>query len=224
MKSVLGVSHWTDDRIGEFSITYTKAGGVNAGSDGLFDPVGRFKNIQNWAPIRVDDVLESQPDEDEGGRTCFYDDGELSVLDDGKLGKWICGIPQKGKSGFDLSNDIANNKKGFAPGQGWMHIVQHQKPNPSMDPFSLEVWIKDANLDDIGFVYPAKETKKPLQVKSKLSRVAIFKTGAVDAAPITITLGDDKWSTNNKDRCRVGDYDGGMRQMDCSYDCKYIFI
>ncbi|KAI4205312.1 MAG: hypothetical protein LQ346_001460 [Caloplaca aetnensis] len=199
--------YWHDPNIGDFSIQYTTT------PQGLAGPILRFKNINDWEPLVVDDI--AKPKDESGAQVCYY-----GV--DGKSLWWGCGIPKLGKQGLDgFESNVPVGPGGYATGTCQMHVVQHQKPDPSKDPYSLEVWIKDANQDDIGAVYPrVKMTNNQLEVASKLPRPVVFRTGAVDADPISISYADDKWDTNNENRCNVGAYDGGMRQLDCDFECK----
>ena len=154
---------WTDDRIGDFSIEYSSAGDDSKGitRDGLHHPILRFKSIDNWAPMKVED--NAKPKDSDGVQVCYY--GE-----DGKTLWWGCGIPKLGKHfGDNLESNVPKGEKGYGAGECGMHVVQHQKPDPSKDPYSLEVWIKDADEDDIATpsIYPAvKMTDKPLKVSS----------------------------------------------------------
>ena len=210
--------YWHDDRIGDFSIEYSKAGGINGEKkDGLHAPILRVKNIQNWEPIKVDDVAwyleDSNYDHAKNGpRLCYYKLKETSQKLD-----WGCGIPRMGKGGYNLENDFPDGEKGYATGQCGIHIVQHQKPKPT-DPYSLEVNLKDANQDDLGTVSKQVLTDNKLSVPGKLPMTVEFRTGAVDADPIEIAYGGDSWNTNDK-RCSQGAYDSGSRQIDCQFAC-----
>ncbi|KAG8532950.1 uncharacterized protein KY384_002828 [Bacidia gigantensis] len=193
---------WHDDRIGDFSVEYTKAGGINSDTDGLTAPVLRFKGIGNWQDIDVNSLGQKDCDPnlhcDDSGDVCKEED-------DHETKTWTCGIPKLGKASnvgdVPLGNDFKVGKDGYAHGTCWMHIVQHQKPDPSKDNYSCEVWVKDANSHDIGWRYPAVEMDKPLWVTSPLPHTIYLRTGAVDDDPITVTYGKEKWSTDNGDKC-----------------------
>ena len=216
---------WFDKRIGKFSIEYTGAGGINSERDGLHSPVLRFKNIHNWEPIVVEDGardLELTDDEvHDHPYLCFYDFHKRSQFEDGRDLTWGCGIPRLGR-GFDgVENELPIDDRGYATGICQIHFVQHQKPDPVKDEYSMEVWIKDANQEDIGSVYPAAPMPdRKLSVTSELPYTVEFRTGGEDHSPVEIAYGAESFNTDNDRRCSVGEYDGGSRQIDCDFRCE----
>lgn len=217
--------YWNDDRIGEFSIEYSEAGGINSEKDGLHGPVLRIQGINNWEPLVLKDVAKNIQDEwttakaqKEGPRVCYYNYNQWSG-EDGKFLRWGCGIPKLGRGGFKLENDLPDGQGGYAPGQCGIHIVQLQKPNPAVDPYSLEVKINDANQDSIAYIYPGVPVvDNRLSVPSKLPLTVELKTGAVDADDIEVSYGGDTWRTGS-DRCSQGAYEEGHRKIDCGFHC-----
>lgn len=139
------------------------------------------------------------------------------------LGPNRCGIPKLGKGFEDFQNDIPDGDLGYAEGTCEVHITQYQKPNPATDPYSLEVWVKDANADVIGYKEKTPVKNNKLIVVSKLKGATMgFRTGEVDDDGIEISYALDSWNTDDKARCKVGNYDGGNRDMDCSFACGYV--
>ena len=224
--------HWHDPRIGDFSIEYSKAGGINDGHDGLLGPLLRFKNINKWEVFDVDDVAISIDYNDytaKDGKSyvCWLNYHVNVSGQDSKKLDWGCGIPKLGRGlhidGIDMDNTIPDKPgRDYAVGKCSIHLVQHQKPNPSKDEYKMEIWIKDANLGDIGAIYPAVEMKANVakKVDSKLKVPLEVMMHKVDKDPVSFVYGKEKWDTNTPDRCKVGAYDSGMRQLDCDFPCK----
>ena len=175
----------------------------------------RFKGIGNWQEIDVNSL---------GQKNCnptlrCNDSGDVcKETDEGKTKTWTCGMPKLSKAlnvgEVLLGNGFEPGEDGYAHGTCGIHVVQHQKDDPATDPYSLEVWIKDANQDDIGSKYPAVSMGDgPLVVDSKLPDPVEFETGAMDADPVTIRYQGKEWTAD------MGDYDGGKREGDSNFEC-----
>lgn len=115
--------HNSDPQIGEFSITFTQAGGIDGNTeDGLHHPILQIKNFNNWEKFDVQafiDDEESQPH----GKLCKkgYDWNGRAIT-------WTCGIPQIGQALYGLSNyNPPSDQPGYTPGWCTMHVVQHQR-------------------------------------------------------------------------------------------------
>lgn len=88
--------YWRDDRIGDFSIEYTTAGGINSDLDGLHGPLLRVKTNNDWEAIDLDDLdvaqsadaAEKHDYDKDGPRLCYYDFNDGSVTSDGKKREW----------------------------------------------------------------------------------------------------------------------------------------
>ena len=86
--------YWHDDRIGDFSIEYTKAGGINSDLDGLHGPILRIKNINDWGSISLDeeafsmDAASKYDYKEDGPWICYYNYNDGDVTADGKKREW----------------------------------------------------------------------------------------------------------------------------------------
>ncbi|KAI9797895.1 MAG: hypothetical protein M1833_005095 [Piccolia ochrophora] len=221
-----GRQHFHDDRIGEFSITFSQAGGQKGNEeDGLHTPILQVAYIDNWAEMDVEKFV-TESDKDDSGKVCTEISYETAAYQDGKNKEWFCGVPKAGKGGkvgdTTFDSNIPHGAGGYAPGPCGMHILQYQKPDPSKDPYSLEVSLKDANGDEVGRL-DKTEMRAPQVIKGKLPVEVTVNTGAEDKDPISITYGGDVWTTadtpDGKARCGVGPFDNGRREIDCGFTC-----
>lgn len=131
--------------------------------------------------------------------------------------KWECGVPKIGKGGGGLDSNGPVNDRGYAPGWCGVHVIQHQKPDPSKDSYSLEAYINDNNENKIGGT--DKAGGPSLSLTSKLPYTLEIHTGGVDADPVSFAYAGQSWDSNDSSRCKVGAYDSGARQMDCGFSC-----
>lgn len=99
-----GQQFFTDDRIGDFSITFTQKDGTEG--EGLTDPILRLKNIENFRDIPVSSLAQEklQSEECEKGIApidCFdgpfvcdyYESGNKYIYDD-RTKRYHCGVPR----------------------------------------------------------------------------------------------------------------------------------
>lgn len=126
-------------KIGDFSIEYTQAGGVNGNKeDGLHHPVIKMANLNNWEPINVDAIIDSSSGGH--GNLCkkSHDGIHPSI-------HYQCVIPEKGRVAFGLSNlSPADPVPGFTPGWCTMHIAQHQRNEYGIGPdYAFDVVLFD---------------------------------------------------------------------------------
>ena len=220
--------YWTDSALGDFSIEYSEAGGINAQTDGLHGPYLRFRNIGDWEPLKVEDYARNEyaPGDHDDEKLCWY---KKAPATGSKTWQWGCGIPKKGESGgpeggdVELSNE-SNTKKDYEPGNCQIHLIQHQKPKPKTDPYRIEAWIKDAVDHDIGEIYPKQDATpdKAVEVNSKLGAPVKVTVGGVDADPVAFEFLDAKWDSNDSAKCHVDGYNDKRhyRKIKCSFDCK----
>ena len=188
----------------------------------------RVKNILNWGVLDVESVAAKQSNLfEEETYVCFYDYNNEHTGDDGKLLEWGCGIPRLGRGfhadGENIENDVPDVPgEDYAVGTCQLHLVQHQKDDPETDPYKMEIWIKDANQEDIGSIYPAVDMPADVakDVDSKLGQAVVVTMHAVDADPVSFVYGEEEWDTNTPDRCDVGGYEDGKRELDCDFPCK----
>ncbi|KAF2681924.1 hypothetical protein K458DRAFT_342944 [Lentithecium fluviatile CBS 122367] len=200
-----GRQYFHDDRIGDFSITFTEK---DREGEGLTTPILQVKNIGDWKEIPVaplahqkwtaDDCKAHMGTEcDNGPFMCHFTEYDYSK---GRTRKYECGVPKIGLGGGEWNSQAPTNERGYAPGWCGVHVKHYQKPDPSKDQYALEVSINDAN-------------------EGKLPWTLIVNTGAVDADPVQFAYGGQTWDSNDKNRCSVGAYDNNERQMDCGFTC-----
>ena len=84
-----GEQFFTDDRIGEFSVTFTVAEAEKC-KEGLCRPIIKAQNFQDWAPIDAEEEVDKRPD-----RLCHTGKDE-SAWDFSEASGgfwWVCGVP-----------------------------------------------------------------------------------------------------------------------------------
>lgn len=141
-----------------------------------------------------------------------------SYISDSKTKKWECGIPKVGKGGGQFDSNAPTNDRDLAPGWCGVHVIQYQKPDHSKDAYSLEVpRLNDENENEIGSF---AKVGPIASVTSKLPLTLEFKTGGVDADPVSFAYGGQAWDSNDSGRFSVGKYHSGRRQIDCGFTCK----
>jgi len=218
---VNGRQFFTDDRIGDFSITFTSPGGVD---QGLTLPILQLKDINNFEGIDVEAQGGSAADlngiNTKGEKTlCRMVDDK-----DQKL-SWKCAVPKSGKNfGGIVSTIPVDPNVGYATGSCGVHVIHYQIPDGPNNYYSIEAQIKDANGDQIGEISRTTATG-PIDISSKLPYQLIVTTvlpGSVpntDAEPVNFAYGGDLWNSGDTTRCSQGGYDNGARNMDCGFAC-----
>ncbi|KAK7182394.1 uncharacterized protein CC84DRAFT_1128323 [Paraphaeosphaeria sporulosa] len=222
-----GHSRFEDDRIGPFSIEFSERDGEGQG-EGLTTPNLRLKYLNEWEPIAVNSEAQRQSTDGSAGEygkafLCKYGNYKASIIgshiSNQRTKKYSCGVPRAGLQSEDgtLDSNMPEDKKGYRSGTCSFHVKQFQKPDPSRDDYALEISsVKDANEKKIG----GKGKAGPdVVLKTKLPKTISFKTGNVDADPVSFQYGDDKWTSDDEGRCSVGKYDSGDREMDCTFKC-----
>ncbi|KAJ3770332.1 hypothetical protein FB446DRAFT_173180 [Lentinula raphanica] len=109
-------------------------------------------------------------------------------------------------------------------GKCMVHVYQYQKNKKKvneLDHYTIVAIIKDAKNVIVGFEGNG-DGSKPVSVSSQLHDPLTITTGSNDKAPLSFVFGKDKWDSNSKTRCTsVGKYKGGVRQMDCNFQCQF---
>lgn len=217
-----GRQYFHDENIGDFSITFSEAGGVNGNKkDGLHTPILQVANINNWEPINVAEQAAA-----DGNKLCQINGGG-----DGKLLSWSCGIPKIGKSFFDVTNTPPITAKTYAKGWCGLHFVQHQIPKTG-GKYGMSVLIRDANGEPIGQLgnpytlgedsTAAQLYKSGASVTSLLPYTLDVSVGSLDSDPVSFAYAGQTWDTganNGAHACKVGKYDSNYRQGDCGFTC-----
>ncbi|KAJ3820250.1 hypothetical protein F5880DRAFT_1589654 [Lentinula raphanica] len=121
--------------------------------------------------------------------------------------------------------------KGGAPTTGkpksgncGLHVYQYQMHEKSVNPvghYTVVAIVKDAAGTIVGFEGDGNASAGTL-VHSQLPNPLRIKAGTTDSAPLMFGYGKDIWKSDNKARCKVGSYDSGSRQMDCSFKCDFF--
>lgn len=210
-----GRQYFTDPRIGDFSITFSAAGGKNGDTeDGLHNPLLQLADVDNWEVIDVQKLANDARSKSAGNLCGWVGTGAGTQ----RLG-WVCGVPVVGKKGFGIDSDTTVHTTGYAPGWCTMHVVQYQKPDPSKDHYKFDVLIFDANGTPIGQVTGADATN-PVDVHSNLPWVMIVSGGNVDADPVRFQYAGQDWNSNDQAHHSLfGGYADGTRQGDTGFTC-----
>lgn len=109
----------------------------------------------------------------------------------------------------------------FVPGWCGLHVIQHQKPDPSRDNYTLDIKIFDASGNPIGEVDGADAPSGVgVGVDSALPYVLIVTAQNVDDDAVLFAYAAQNWGSNDQDHhCNFGAYDSGSRQGDCGFTC-----
>lgn len=218
---VNGRQFFTDDRIGDFSITFTSPGGPD---QGLTVPILQLKDINNFEVIDVEAEGGSAADlngiNPKGEKTlCRMTDNANQKL------AWKCGVPKSGKIFGNFDSSIAINPDiGYAQGSCGVHLTHYQIPEGPDNFYSIDAIIKDANGETIGNIDRTTATG-PIDISSKLPYQLVVTTvlpGSVpdtDAEPVQFAYGGDSWNSGDGTRCSQGAYDNNKRLIDCGFAC-----
>ncbi|OAK95454.1 hypothetical protein IQ06DRAFT_320233 [Phaeosphaeriaceae sp. SRC1lsM3a] len=218
-----GENKFSDEKIGDFSITFKERDGKNQG-EGLTTPILKLKYVGNWKEIPVQTLAEEynpdETDKDDGPYLCHnkhYDAiGLHTDISSTRRKSWTCGVPQIGKGGGGLDSNGPTNDRGYRGGTCNVHVVQYQKPDPSKDKYQIEISsITDENENKIGGV---GKSGPDVTLKSKLPYTLRVWTLNVDDDPVKFHYDNQKW-TSDDDNCSTGKYDSGNRDMDCTFKC-----
>lgn len=100
----------------------------------------------------------------------------------------------KGQGSTGLDSNAPTNSAGYAPGWCGLHVVQHQKPNPATDSYTLNVSLKDDNENEIGNA----ASGPTLSLGSKLPYTVEIQTHNVDADAVTFQYAGQSWDSNDR--------------------------
>lgn len=109
----------------------------------------------------------------------------------------------------------------YKPGWCGLHITHYQKPDPSKDPYSINVVLEDADSMIIGNTLGTVESRNPIVVPGfggQLPVQLIVTMGNVDKDPVQFAYGDQNWDSDSS-QCKMGKYDHGKREGDCGFNC-----
>ena len=110
---------------------------------------------------------------------------------------------------------------------GWcgVHVAQYQKnegpsgPGCGTSEYRLTVTLKDALQDVIGGVTDrCAPGGDYIGIDSQLPYVFEVEVGGVDSEPVFFKYAGQAWNSKSS-QCSVGGYAGGVRQMDCGFNC-----
>jgi hypothetical protein len=102
-----------------------------------------------------------------------------------------------------------------------IHITQFQKQDPSKDNYKITVAVKDAANPPIQVgsnSYIDAPTDFHVFTQTLLGPAIEVIPGAVDDDPLRFSYNGNEWDSNNGN-CKVGNYDAGIRMIDCGFDC-----
>lgn len=216
-----------DPMIGDFSITFTEAGGVNGNTqDGLHNPILQLAQIGNWQPIDVQGEVAKIQAGQKSGVLCDADGNDGGYT-------WNCGVPQVGYSNFGLTNTPPITTGTYVPGRCGIHFIEYQIPSGDHQ-YYLAARVVDAQgslLAQAGNSYEVGGTKvaasSPVGIDSALPYVVVITVplpgslgpkGNTDTAPVAFAYAGQTWGSSDS-QCKVGKYDSGARQGDCTFSC-----
>ncbi|CAO2654522.1 Nn.00g112550.m01.CDS01 [Neocucurbitaria sp. VM-36] len=218
-----GNQFFTHPDIGDFSIQYTKAGGVDGNTeDGLHHPIVKFANLNNWEPMDVQAFIDNS--EGEHGNLCHK-----TKTSQGRGIVYECGIPKLGTSAFGLSIfKPVDPSPGFTPGWCTMHVVQHQRNEYGIGgEYAFDVIIYDDAKKVIGSVQaaPIDANSKTLSVTSHLPYTVEVEAKGGDADPVVFKYGGQTWQSgdgthqNTLGNGPENGYEYGDREGDMGFTC-----
>lgn len=112
----------------------------------------------------------------------------------------------------------------FTPGWCGVHVTQYQK-NEGDENLSGEyestITITDAGGSKVGEANKEPNGEPVIVVDSSLpNRLLVDASGKVDSDPVQFWYADQYWDSNSQaNKCKVGSYDSGHRDMDCGFNC-----
>ncbi|KAI1163101.1 hypothetical protein F5B18DRAFT_350822 [Nemania serpens] len=225
-----GQQFFHHDLLGDFSVTFTQAGGVNSDEDGLHHPMFQFAALNNWEPLNVEDVLVKQAESDDGlGNLC-------TRANDFEILGYGCGLPQLQRaatSAFGISLINADSDKpGYTPGWCTAHVIQYQRNQYGTGAkYAFAAQIFDGAGAQIGSVQKREvDDAGGLSVFSKLPWALTLRVGAADEDPVSFSYGAATWlCTGSKEdegahQCNLGEgdahgFENGDREGDMGFTC-----
>ncbi|KAF4969188.1 hypothetical protein FSARC_3564 [Fusarium sarcochroum] len=218
-----GRQYFSHPDVGDYSITFTKAGG---GEDGLHSPVLQLADYNDWEPFVLDDIIEAQ-----GGLSSS--EGNLCKKKKSMTGSsWTCGVPKKGGgAAFGISIiGQDSDQPGYEPGWCTAHVNQYQKNQLGTgNNYAFDVILKDNDGNQIGHIQHVEvDEGGHLSVTSQLPFTFDISVGAVDSDPVTFAYAGQSWVCDGKDKSwhactlakgRSKGYENGDREGDMGFTC-----
>ncbi|ORY58227.1 uncharacterized protein BCR38DRAFT_478034 [Pseudomassariella vexata] len=224
-----GRQFFTDPDLGDFSVTFTKAGGVDGNTqDGqvLHHPVVQLAGFNDWEPIDIQAIVDEQGDRDEGKLCTFSHVTGTEQL------QWVCGLPKNGaRSAFGMSIiDEDVDKDGYTPGWCVAKVNQYQKNEyGNGGTYAFDVIIYDASGDQIGSLSKANvDGNGDLAMYSKLPATLLIHVGDTDDDPVSFAYNGQSWTCDDTDggdhACTLGNgqeygYENGDREGYTGFTC-----
>ncbi|KAK8069848.1 hypothetical protein PG994_006464 [Apiospora phragmitis] len=226
-----GRQYFRHDLVGDFSVTFTQAGGKDGNKEyGLHDPVLQFAALNNWEEMKVQDVLDAQKKSGNNERQLCTGRDEGAGTE---RKSWRCGLPQLKRAsvsafGINLMYPDADQKS-YNPGTA--HVIQYQRNRyGNGDKFAFGVQIFDGAGAQIGhYQKTAVDDKSWLSVKSKLPYTFDMQAGkgGKDAVAFkyngqTWDCGGDKSSASGSShQCTLkkSGYENGDREGNMGFNC-----
>lgn len=216
-----GRQYFHMDQIGDFSVTYSKAGGVDGDTtDGLHSPVLQFANIGDWEPLDLDALIAQQGDKP--GKLCDHGSWMEQKW-------WTCGIPVIGQDLFGISNYEPVSQSTYKPGWCTMHVVQWQRNENGVGAdYAFDVVLYDAEQKEIGLVAktPIDPATKSFAMYSNLPYTIVITAPGGDVDPVQFAYADQSWDsndrTNHQSNMGTGPehgYENGNREGDMGFTC-----
>ncbi|KAH7408213.1 hypothetical protein DE146DRAFT_645574 [Phaeosphaeria sp. MPI-PUGE-AT-0046c] len=218
-----GRQYFNHPDIGDFSITFSKAGGKDGNhEDGLHDPILQFANLNDWEPMDVQKIMDDS--KGKHGNLCK----KTNVAGTQRI-TYECGIPKIGTAAFGLSIfKPVDPAPGFAPGWCTMHVIQHQRNEYGVgSEYEFDVIIYDHDKKVIGKVQRAaiNAGSKTLSVTSKLPYTVEVEAKGGDTDPVKFSYGGQVWQNNDKSHQstfsngKEHGYEYGNREGDMGFTC-----
>ncbi|KAF1846162.1 uncharacterized protein K460DRAFT_395645 [Cucurbitaria berberidis CBS 394.84] len=217
-----GRQFFTHPEIGDFSIQYTKAGGVDGNKeDGLHDPILRLNNLNNNEDFNVQSFIDQS--EGQHGKLCE----KTKNVNRGIVYK--CGIPKVGTAAFGLSIfKPVDPSPGFTSGWCTMHVIQHQRNEYGIGgDYAFDVIVYDAAHKIIGLVQrqPIDAGSKTLSVTSHLPLTVGIEAKGGDGDAVVFRYGDQTWKSGDGSHQNTfgsgprNGFEYGNREGDMGFNC-----
>ncbi|KAI2611883.1 hypothetical protein GGR54DRAFT_632843 [Hypoxylon sp. NC1633] len=220
--------------VGNFSVEFTQAGGVNSDVDGLHHPILSLAAYHDWYMLNIEDQLQWQKDGTWGGKGDFckrdFDTTRAKYT-------WTCGFPKLAKvstSNFGVTLMYQDSDKPvYTPGWCTAHVTQYQRNEyGNKNSYAFAVQIYDGAGDQIGHVQKASvDDNGHLAVNSKLPFTLVLDAGPDDNTPVRFAYSDQSWVCDASDDavkknhlCTLGTgdehgYQNGDRTGDMGFPC-----
>ena len=125
------------------------------------------------------------------------------------------------------ASDGTNQPGDYQPGWCGVHVIQYKKEQMDNDEnplnvYQLQVSMSDGDGRPIGMANKQPDAGTLQIVDTSLPYVFSIAAGNGDDDPIFFWYADQYWNTSTPaNKCSVGGYDNGYRQMDCGFNCPW---